>query len=462
MCGWLAANASSGPGLSSPGGAPTKPNSICRLRAGRASTRAGARRVQADDRGAGLLEERLTGRRQRDAARVALEQHDSDVGLELGDRLRERGLRDVELARGARHLPLFGDGHEVDEMASPEFHRSPPAQARGSLGEGRHERIRVARARDQRHDGGLGVGERECDGRRQRHLGDPRVALGHDGDRLRGGHRGEHLQRREHLVVGRDPPCASYVLQAVERAPIPLDVGVETDEGLLEHVRHADLRAPAEGVVAARHDRPRLAHQRLHDDAGFGARAVADGDIHLGEPARRRAPREGQVLEVELGVGIRSGEGLEQLRQGHHRRRADEPDGHRAPRGARASDSAVRAGRFRRLWPPRALSGRPRRPGVSVDAAAMALQHCDPQFRTRAGRSPVRPSAGRPQPRRRAGDLALFGDGAQVVQCRVRLAAIAPPPVRASGRRTPRGRRWRRLQARGTHPVLPRHRCSPS
>ena len=75
-------------------------------------------RVGADDRlgflrgahrEARLLEEQGAGGREVHAARVALEQADADGLLELGDHLRERGLGDVELGRGAGYLALFHD-----------------------------------------------------------------------------------------------------------------------------------------------------------------------------------------------------------------------------------------------------------------------------------------------------------------------------------------------------------------
>ncbi len=84
----------------------------------------GAVRLDArGDRQAGLGVEGLPGGGQRDAARVPIEQFQAEVGLELGDRLRERGLSDPEPPSGARHLSLLRHGDEVLELSPPEGHR---------------------------------------------------------------------------------------------------------------------------------------------------------------------------------------------------------------------------------------------------------------------------------------------------------------------------------------------------
>jgi hypothetical protein len=44
------------------------------------------------------------------------------MGLELRDRLRERGLGDVQPPRGSRDLPLLGDGDELLQLPRPERH----------------------------------------------------------------------------------------------------------------------------------------------------------------------------------------------------------------------------------------------------------------------------------------------------------------------------------------------------
>ena len=72
-----------------------------------------------------LCQERLTGGRQADAARVTLQQFDAELGLELGDRLRQRGLCDVQLLRGAGDLSLFRHGDEIVQRVRPKRHRSP-------------------------------------------------------------------------------------------------------------------------------------------------------------------------------------------------------------------------------------------------------------------------------------------------------------------------------------------------
>ena len=83
-------------GLSSPGAAPRKPNSILRCCA-----RASQRAVSAACPGGGhretsLLVEHLPGGGQRDSAGVAVEQLDAEFGLELRHRLREGGLGEVQ------------------------------------------------------------------------------------------------------------------------------------------------------------------------------------------------------------------------------------------------------------------------------------------------------------------------------------------------------------------------------
>ena len=56
-----------------------------------------------------LLQERGTGGRQADAAGVPLEQGQPDARLELGDRLGQRRLCDVELRGRTRYLARFSD-----------------------------------------------------------------------------------------------------------------------------------------------------------------------------------------------------------------------------------------------------------------------------------------------------------------------------------------------------------------
>lgn len=69
-----------------------------------------------------LGQERLTGRRQRDPARVARQQHHAEFALELGHRLGEGGLGHVQACGRARYLALLGNRHEVVEMAASEGH----------------------------------------------------------------------------------------------------------------------------------------------------------------------------------------------------------------------------------------------------------------------------------------------------------------------------------------------------
>jgi hypothetical protein len=51
-----------------------------------------------------------------DAARRAVGKRDAQLGLELGDLLRERGLRDVGLLRRAREAALFRERDEGSEL----------------------------------------------------------------------------------------------------------------------------------------------------------------------------------------------------------------------------------------------------------------------------------------------------------------------------------------------------------
>jgi hypothetical protein len=62
-------------------------------------------------------EQGLSGRRQPQALPVADEQLDAEPVLELGDRRAQRLLRDVEALGRVSEAPLFGDGHEVAQLA---------------------------------------------------------------------------------------------------------------------------------------------------------------------------------------------------------------------------------------------------------------------------------------------------------------------------------------------------------
>ena len=48
-----------------------------------------------------------------DPARGAVEQQQADLCLQVLDGLRQRRLRDIEPARGARKIPRFGNGQEA-------------------------------------------------------------------------------------------------------------------------------------------------------------------------------------------------------------------------------------------------------------------------------------------------------------------------------------------------------------
>jgi hypothetical protein len=75
------------------------------------------------DRHSRLREEGLALGCELDPAGVPLQQLEAELGLQLGDRLRQRRLGDLQAPRRARHLPLFGNRHEVAQVGGPERHR---------------------------------------------------------------------------------------------------------------------------------------------------------------------------------------------------------------------------------------------------------------------------------------------------------------------------------------------------
>ena len=64
----------------------------------------------------GLGTERAAGLGEDDPAADADEQLDSELGLERANLLRERGLGEVELARGTAERAVLGGGEEVGEL----------------------------------------------------------------------------------------------------------------------------------------------------------------------------------------------------------------------------------------------------------------------------------------------------------------------------------------------------------
>jgi hypothetical protein len=66
---------------------------------------------------AGALEQQHAGGGQVDAARVALEQLDAELGFQPADLRGQRGLGDPNALSGAREAVLFGDRDEVAQMA---------------------------------------------------------------------------------------------------------------------------------------------------------------------------------------------------------------------------------------------------------------------------------------------------------------------------------------------------------
>ena len=83
--------------------------------------RAALEQLGARQHGACIVHRLLALARQRDAARVALEQRDAQFRLEFLDRQADRRLRQVEPTRGASEVQFFGDGDQASEMAH--FHR---------------------------------------------------------------------------------------------------------------------------------------------------------------------------------------------------------------------------------------------------------------------------------------------------------------------------------------------------
>jgi hypothetical protein len=65
----------------------------------------------------GMVKEGRSGRRERDSVRVALEQRQTELTLQLADVLGERGLRHAQRLGGAGEVKLAGHGPEVLELS---------------------------------------------------------------------------------------------------------------------------------------------------------------------------------------------------------------------------------------------------------------------------------------------------------------------------------------------------------
>ena len=52
---------------------------------------------------------------------TAVQEGHAELALQLGDRLAQRGLRDVQLLAGAAQRPVLGDGREVLELFDPHW-----------------------------------------------------------------------------------------------------------------------------------------------------------------------------------------------------------------------------------------------------------------------------------------------------------------------------------------------------
>jgi hypothetical protein len=70
-----------------------------------------------------VLQEHFTGRGQLDVTARPLEQPRSQLALQLGYRLRQRRLRDVQALRGAAEVELLAQDGEVTELS--ELERGP-------------------------------------------------------------------------------------------------------------------------------------------------------------------------------------------------------------------------------------------------------------------------------------------------------------------------------------------------
>jgi D-threo-aldose 1-dehydrogenase len=66
--------------------------------------------------------------RQADALLGALEQHEAELVLQLGDLAAQRGLRDMQFFRGAPYVFLFGDSDKVVQLTYIEHFRPPGTQ----------------------------------------------------------------------------------------------------------------------------------------------------------------------------------------------------------------------------------------------------------------------------------------------------------------------------------------------
>jgi hypothetical protein len=91
--------------------------------AGAGATRRLDRPVEVPEEHPHVAQERLPRGGQTDAAVRPDEQDRPDAILELGDRLAQRRLRDVQPARGSAEAPVLGDSDEVAEVAKLELIR---------------------------------------------------------------------------------------------------------------------------------------------------------------------------------------------------------------------------------------------------------------------------------------------------------------------------------------------------
>src|SRR5207248_1591960 len=81
--------------------------------------------------GSGLLVEQLAVGGERHTVRLPVQQLDAEFALQLRDRLRQRGLREMELLGGTRDLPFLDHRDEVEKLSSLEAHAPCPERRTG-------------------------------------------------------------------------------------------------------------------------------------------------------------------------------------------------------------------------------------------------------------------------------------------------------------------------------------------
>src|SRR5580692_9500034 len=94
--------------------------------------------------GLGVPVQHATGFRQQDALRAARDQLPADLGFQAGEMMADRGLRDVQLIRGARQAAGLDDADEVAKLA--QVHGRPLLLAPSAAARAIDEFARLAEA----------------------------------------------------------------------------------------------------------------------------------------------------------------------------------------------------------------------------------------------------------------------------------------------------------------------------